>query len=53
MYKRQDIPYDKNLFVVLAQNGYLTNQKFLAYLRYLQYWHRPDYALHIQYFSTR
>lgn len=37
------------ILLVLSLNGYLSNEKFLAYLRYLQYWNRPEYARHIQY----
>lgn len=37
------------ILVVLQQKGLLEDAKFLAYLEYLQYWFRPEYAQHIQY----
>ncbi len=38
-----------DLLLVLCQNGYFDDDKFMAYLRYLQYWHRPEYSQFIQY----
>jgi len=35
--------------LVLAQNGSFNDPKFMAYLKYLRYWHQPTYAKHIQY----
>ena len=32
------------LSTVLAQNRYFDDPAFLRYLRYLQYWRRPEYA---------
>jgi len=28
----------------LAQNRYFEDEAFIGYLRYLQYWQRPEYA---------
>lgn len=34
---------------VLAENGFLKDEEFLEYLRYLQYWAGPSYAKFIRY----
>jgi mediator of RNA polymerase II transcription subunit 31 len=31
----------------LAQNRYLQNEKFLNFLKYLEYWMQPEYAKHL------
>lgn len=36
-------------FKVLAQRGYLKEQTFVNYLKYLQYWREPDYARYLKY----
>ncbi|KAJ7529204.1 hypothetical protein O6H91_15G037600 [Diphasiastrum complanatum] len=33
----------------LAQNRYFDDEAFVGYLKYLQYWHRPEYAKFIVY----
>ncbi|KAH3680233.1 hypothetical protein WICMUC_000498 [Wickerhamomyces mucosus] len=33
----------------LAQNRYLEDETFLNYLRYLQYWNKPEYSKHLVY----
>lgn len=37
------------LVSVLAQRGYLKEQTFVNYLRYLQYWREPEYAKYLKY----
>lgn len=37
------------LFTVLAQRGYLKEQTFVNYLKYLQYWREPEYARYLKY----
>jgi mediator of RNA polymerase II transcription subunit 31 len=32
----------------LAQNKYLDDDAFVAYLSYLQYWKHPNYAKYVQ-----
>lgn len=31
----------------LASNGYFEDEQFLAFLRYLRYWKRPEYLRHL------
>ena len=33
----------------LASSGMLDDKRFLAYLSYLRYWHRPEYSPYISY----
>ena len=36
--------YDLSTHLVLAQRGYLKEQPFINYLKYLLYWKKPEYA---------
>eukprot|EP00941_MAST-03F_sp_MAST-3F-sp1_P001532 g1532.t1 len=33
----------------LAQNGYFEKSEFINFLKYLRYWHQPEYARYIAY----